>query len=104
MERIPYIMVLLNLVDGADNRLSTMAGPLMNNTLEKYLGLIIRGTYQAASEYSRWSYEPVSDSWLDIEPDSDSRDDGSSDEVSKYQDNPDDQEQEKVVLFPRRNP
>ena len=40
----------------------------------------------------------------DIEPDSESSDDGSSDEVSKYQEIPDDQEQEEVIPVPRRNP
>ena len=52
--------------------------------------MIIRGTHQASSEDSRWVYEPVSDLWTDIEPANDSSDDGLSDEVSKYQDNPDD--------------
>ena len=40
----------------------------------------------------------------DIEPDSDSRDDGPSDKGRKYQENWDAQEQEEVVLVPRRNP
>ena len=57
----------------------TMAGPLANNPLEKWLGVIRRGTYQAASEDSRWAYEPLSDIWPDIYPASDSSNDGSSD-------------------------
>ena len=39
-----------------------------------------------------------------IEPVSDSINDGSSDEGGKYQENPDYQEQEEVVLVSRRNP
>ena len=54
--------------------------------------------------YSRWAYEPVSDLWTDIEPDGDSSNNGSSYEGSKYQENPNYQEQEEVVLVPRRNP
>ena len=53
--------------------------------------MIRRGTYQAASEDSRRAYEPLSDLWQDVDPDSDSSDDGSSDEGIKYQENPDDQ-------------
>ena len=40
----------------------------------------------------------------DIDPDSDSTYDGSSDEVSKDQENLDDQEQEEVVSVPCGNP
>ena len=68
-----------------------MAVPLVKNPPEKWLGVIRRRTYQVAYEDSRWAYEPVSDLCPDIETDSDSRDDGSSDEVSKYQENQDDQ-------------
>ena len=87
-------MVLHKYVYWVDTIFATMVVPLVNNMLETWLGVIRRGTYQAAAEDSRWAYEPVSDLWPDIKPDSDSSDDGSSDEVSKYQDNPDDQEQE----------
>ena len=66
---------------------------LAKNPLGKWLGVIRRGAYQAESEDNRWAYEPVSDLWPDIESDSYSRDDGSSDEVSKYQENTDGQEQ-----------
>ena len=51
-----------------------------------------------------WSYEPVSDLWPDMYPDSDYNYYESSDEGRKYQENPDDQEQEEVVLVPRGNP
>ena len=44
-----------------------------------------RGSYQAAAEDNRWAYEPVSDLWTDIDPDSDYIVDGSSDEGSKDQ-------------------
>ena len=66
--------------------------------------MIRRGTYQSASEDSRWEHEPVSDLWPDIEPDSDSSNEGSGDEGIKDQDNSDDQEQEEVLLVSRRNP
>ena len=42
------------------------------------------------SEYSKWGYELVSALWPDIEPDSDSSYYGSSNKVSKDQENPDD--------------
>ena len=45
--------------------------------LEKWIGVIRRGTYQAASEDSISEYEPVYNLWPDIEPDSDSCNDGS---------------------------
>ena len=70
-----------------------MAGPLAKNTLEKWLGFIRIGTYQAASEDSRWAYEPVSYLWPDIYPDNYSSEDGSINEGSKYQENQEDQEQ-----------
>ena len=57
-----------------------MSVTLVNNPLVKWLRVIIIWTYQAASEDSRWEYEPVSDLWPDIEPGSDTRDYGSSDE------------------------
>ena len=89
---------------GADDRLSTMEVPLSNNLLEQWLGVTIRGTYQVASEHSRWTYETVSDLWPDIEPDSDSSDCVSSNEGSKDKSKSDYQEQKEVVLFPHRNP
>ena len=49
------------------------------------------------AENTRWEYEPVYDLWPDIETDSDSKSDGSSDEGIKYQENPYDKEQEEVV-------
>ena len=45
-------------------------------------------------EDSRWAYKPVPDLWKDIEPDCDSRNDGSSDEGIKDQENLNGQEQE----------
>ena len=72
--------------------------------LEKWLVLIIKGTYKAAYEDIRWEYEPMSDFWPDIDPDSDSRYDGSSDEGRKYQEKRDNQEKGEVVSVPRRNP
>ena len=91
MENIPSTMVLHKHVDGAENRFATIAGPLEKNPLEKWLGVIRRGTYQAAYEDIRWAYEPVYDLWPDIEPDSDFDKDGSSDNGRNYQENPDDQ-------------
>ena len=76
MEKIPSTMVLHKHVGGEDNRFSTMSGPLVNNPLVKFIRGIIRGTYQETSEDIRWAYEPVSNFWPDIEPDSESSDDG----------------------------
>ena len=80
MEKIPSTMVLHNHVDGSDTRFSFMYGPLVNNPLVKWLGVIIRGTYQSASENRRWEYEPVYDLCPYIEAYSDSISDGSNDE------------------------
>ena len=70
-----------------------MAGPLVNNPLGKWIGVVRGGAYEAASENIMWEYELVNDLWSDIEPDSYYSDDGSSDEGSKDQDNPYDHEQ-----------
>ena len=48
-------------------------------SLEKWIGVIRRGTYQAASDNSRWKYEPLFDLWKYIDPDSDYINDSSSD-------------------------
>ena len=48
-----------------------MLVPLVKNPLEKLLEFIRRGTYQASYEDRKWSYEPVSYLWLDVEPDID---------------------------------
>ena len=104
MEKIPSSMMPHKHVDGADTRFSTMTGILTKTYLGGWLGLIIIGTYQAASEDSRWEYEPVSCLWPYIEPDIESCDYGSIYELSKYQENPDSQEEEEVVSVPRRNP
>ena len=62
--------------------------------------MIRRGSYQAASEDSRWAYEPVYNLWPDIDTDSESIDVGSSDRVIKDQDTLEYQEQEEVILVP----
>ena len=103
LENIPSTVVLHNHVDGAETIFVTMVGPLANNPLVKWLGVIRRWTYQAVSEDRRWAYDPVSDLWPDIYPDSDSSNDRSSDEGIKDQDNPNYQEQEELVLVPHRN-
>ena len=89
MENIPSTMVLHKHVDVADTIFATMLGPLVNNPLGKWLGVIRRGTYQEVSEDSRWEYEPASDLWPDIEPDIESSNDGLTYEGRNYQDNPD---------------
>ena len=61
MEKIPSTMVLHKHVDGEDTIFATMAGPLAKNPLGKWLGVIIIGSYQAASEDIRWVHDPVSD-------------------------------------------
>ena len=59
MEKIPSTMAVQNNVYGADTRLFTMVGPLVKNPLGKWLEVIIRGTYQSASEDSSLEYEHV---------------------------------------------
>ena len=61
-------------------------------------------THQSASADISQAYELVSDLCPDIDPDSYSIVDDSSDEVSKYKENPDYQEQEEVLLIPLRKP
>ena len=104
IEKIPYTMVIHKYVYGADTQFTIMEGPLANNPLGKWLRVIIRGSYQAAYEDSRWEYESVSDIWTDIDHDSDSSNDGSSDKEGKYQEKLDYQEQGEVVLVPSNNP
>ena len=58
---IPSTMFLHNNTDGVDTIFSTMELPLENNTLEKWLGFVIRGSYQESVKDIRWEYEPVSD-------------------------------------------
>ena len=83
MEKIPSTMVLHKHVDGADTRFATVTEPLVNNLLGKWLRVIRIVTYQAASGDSRGSYDPVYGLCTDTEPDSDSSNDGSSDEGRK---------------------
>ena len=78
MVKIPSTIVLHKNVNGSDTRFVAIAGLLVNNPLEKWLGVIIRRTYQAASEDSRWAYEPVPDLWPYIEPYSDNSNNGSN--------------------------
>ena len=63
IEKIPSTMVIHKHVDGADTRFATMPRPLVNNPLGKWLALIIIGTYQEASEDSRWAFKLLSDLW-----------------------------------------
>ena len=83
MEKIPPTMIIHKHVSGADTIFFTMPGPLVNNPLGKWLGVIRRGSYQAAAEDSRWVYETVSDFWPNIYPDRNYSVDDSSDEVRK---------------------
>ena len=85
MENIPNTIVLHKHVDGEDTRFDTMVGPSETIFFEKWLGVIKRGTYKAASEYSRWANESVSGLCRYIKPDRDSSDDGASDEEIKDQ-------------------
>ena len=79
MEKIPSIMVLHKHLDVVDTIFSNMAVLLANTPWGGCIEVIRRGAYQAASEDSRWEYEPVYDLWPDIETDSYYSDDGSSD-------------------------
>ena len=44
MEKIPSTMVLNKHVNGTETRFTTMSGPLVNNPLEKWLGVFRKGT------------------------------------------------------------
>ena len=68
---IPSTMVPHKHAYGTDTCFYTMSGPLVNNPLVRWLGVIRRGSYQEESEDIRWEYEPVSNLWPDIEPYSD---------------------------------
>ena len=87
MENIPSTMVLHKHVDGEDTRFSTMAGSFSKNPLGKWFGVIRLGTYKTAYEYIRWEYETVSDLCPDIESDSESSNNDSSDKGIKDQEN-----------------
>ena len=90
MEKISSTMVLYRHIYGVYIRYDTIPGPLVNNSLGKWIGVITRRIYQVAAEDSRWAYELVSDLWPDFKSGSNSKDGESSDEESKYQDNHDD--------------
>ena len=66
MKKIPSTMVLHKHFYGEEAIIPSMSEPLANNILEKWIVVIIIGTYQAVSEDSRKAYEPVSDSCPDI--------------------------------------
>ena len=80
MEKIPSTLVLHKHVDRADTKIFTMAGPLVNNNLDKCLRVIRIGKCLSSAEDIRWVYKPVSDLWTEKEPDNDSSVDVSSDE------------------------
>ena len=84
MEKIPPTMVLHKHVYGSNIIFSTISVPLVK-TMEKWIVVIRRGAYQVAVGDRKWKYEPVSYLWPGVEPYSDSSDDLSGDEVSKYQ-------------------
>ena len=65
-----------------------MSVPLVKIPLGKWIEIIRRGAYQADSGEVRWEYELVSDLCPDLEPNSDSSYDGSSDKGRKDQKNP----------------
>ena len=71
-------MVLHKHVDAADTISAIMEGPLVNNSLIKWLEVIIRGNYQSADEDIRWVYKQVLYLWPDVELGSDSSGYGSS--------------------------
>ena len=54
IEKIAPTMALHKHVDGVATIFATILVPLDNNPLDNWLGMIIRGTYQSASEDSRW--------------------------------------------------
>ena len=84
MERLPPTIVIHKNLGGKDTIFATMTGPFLNSSLGKYLGVIRRGIYQEESEDNRWTYEPVLYLWPYVDPDSDSSDNGSSNERRKY--------------------
>ena len=53
MENIPSTMVIHKYVGGKDTRFDTISGTFVKNPLGRFIGVIRRGTYQVASEYSR---------------------------------------------------
>ena len=91
MEKISPTMVLHKHIYQVDTRFYTMEGTLVNSTMGKWLGVIRRGTFQAAYENSRWTYEQVSDLWPNLELSSNYSNYGSIDEGIKDQNILDDQ-------------
>ena len=83
-------MVIHKNLYGVETRFSTISLPLVNNTLEKCIGVIRISSYQAADEEIIWAYEPVYDLCPYIEPVSDYSVGGSRDEGFKEQDSLDD--------------
>ena len=81
-------MVIKNHVYGTDTIFVTMLGPLVINTLRKWLRVIRREAYKESARERRWAYEPVSDFWPYVDPVSNSSDDDSGEERSKDQETP----------------
>ena len=52
MDKIPSTMVLHKYVDGEDSIFAIMSGQLVNNSLGRFIGLIIRCAYQASTRDS----------------------------------------------------
>ena len=81
--KISFTIVIHKHVDVEDTIFATILGPLVNNPLVNWLGVIIIWTYQAAAEGRRWSYEPGTYLYPDLYPGSESSDKGGSDKRSK---------------------
>ena len=89
---------------GSYTRFATISGSLVNIPTEKWLGVTRIRIFQAAAEDSKCAYEPVSDLCSDVDPDSDSSGEGSSDKGFKNQGNLEEQKQEELVRVTCRNP
>ena len=87
MDNIRSTIIIHKHLDGADTIFDTTEGTFVDNPLGKIIGVVRRGAYKAVSKDIRWEYEPVSDFWPAIEPDSDCSADMSILEESKDQEN-----------------
>eukprot|EP00978_Attheya_sp_CCMP212_P011561 scaffold28579_cov50-Attheya_sp.AAC.2 len=59
MTVIPSTLIFHKMADGADARIGLMEGPLVENALEKWLGVVRRGAYVKAQDDPEWAFEPL---------------------------------------------
>ena len=71
MTQLPSTLIFHKHADGADTRFSLMGGDIAENALEKWLGVVRRGSYVKAEGDPNWAFEPLASMWSEDLPDDD---------------------------------